>query len=392
MSYELLWLLLLPVAAASGWWMARRGSTDAPSIRRSRTRVSPDYFKGINFLLNEQPDKAIEIFTHMVEVDSDTVEPYFALGNLFRRQGEVERAIRIHQNLIARPSLYREQRNQALFELGQDYLQAGLLDRAEHLFLELLERESRNIPARRLLIDIYEQEKEWENAITIAASLESHTGLSHRHVIANYYCELAEQALAIDDHHRARKMIRRAYSNDRSCVRASLLAGRSAIAQGNYKAAIRALKRIDKQDPDYLSEAVGPLIECYDHLGRSGEAISYFEIVLARQPAFRPVLMFAQFLQRHRGAEAACQFLTRHQKLHPSLPGVAYLLESLPDGIEDPEQFQRLLIARESMSKLLEDMDSYSCNNCVYKGGIMRWQCPGCRAWNSIKPYQGSPG
>jgi lipopolysaccharide assembly protein B len=388
MPLEYLWLLLLPVAAASGWWMARYSL----AREQGRARVPPDYFKGINFLLNEQPDKAIEIFTKMVEVDSDTVEPYFALGSLFRRQGEVERAIRIHQNLIARPSLHRVQRNHALFELGQDYQQAGLLDRAEHLYLELLEREPRNVPARRLLIDIYEQEKDWEKAITIAASLESQTTLSHRQLIAQYYCELARIALDVRDFHRARKMIRRAYSNDRNCVRASLLAGESACLQDNCKAAIRALKRVDKQDPRFLSEAVGPLLDCYERLGRTQDAIDWLEAVLMRQEAFKPVLMFVQFMQRHGAHEAACRFLTRHQQVHPSLPGIAYLLETLPAEASAPEHRERLAIARDSISKLLDEVSSYNCINCVYKGGLMHWQCPSCRSWNTIFPYQGSPG
>lgn len=386
MPLEFLWLLL-PVAAASGWWMSRR------SLARDQgsARVPPDYFKGINFLLNEQPDKAIEVFTKMVEVDSDTVEPYFALGSLFRRQGEVERAIRIHQNLIARPSLHRVQRNHALFELGQDYQQAGLLDRAEHMFIELLEREPRNIPARRLLIDIYEQEKDWEKAITIAASLESHISVSHRHIISHYYCELAEQALEARDFHRARKMIRRAYSNDRGCVRASLLAGESARLQDDCKTAIRALKRVDKQDPRFLSEAIGPLLDCHERLGRTQEAIAWLEDVLLRQDAFKPVLMFIQFVRKHGDSATACEFLSRHQRMHPSLPGIAYLLETLPAETVAQDHREQLAIARESISKLLKDVSIYSCNNCVYKGGVMHWQCPTCRAWDSIIPYQGSP-
>ncbi len=388
MPLEYLWLLLLPVAAASGWWMAHRSL----AAGQGAARVPRDYFKGINFLLNEQPDKAIEVFTKMVEVDSDTVEPYFALGSLFRRQGEVERAIRIHQNLIARPSLHRVQRNHALLELGQDYQQAGLLDRAEHMFLELLDREPRNVTARRLLIDIYEQEREWDKAITIAASLESHTGLSHRHVIAHYYCELARQALDLRDFPRARKMIRRAYSNDRLCVRASLLAGESARLQGNCKAAIRALKRIDKQDPRYLSEAVEPLIDCYERLGRVDEGIGWLGEVLMQQDAFKPVLMYVGFLQKHGRDAAACDFLSRHQQRHPSLPGLAYLLDTLPGELPDTGPRERLEMARASISKLLENISLYYCNNCIYKGNVMHWQCPSCRSWNSILPYQGTPG
>ena len=157
-AQDLLWLLL-PLAAASGWLAARF------EYRRNAAKqldLPSAYFQGLNFLLNEQPDKAIEIFIRVLEVNSDTVETHLALGNLFRRRGEVERAIRVHQNLIARPTLGKEQRSQALLEPGQDYFKAGLFDRAENLFLELAEIRAHSEQALALLRHIYQQEKEWE--------------------------------------------------------------------------------------------------------------------------------------------------------------------------------------------------------------------------------------
>jgi len=165
---NLLWLLL-PVAAASGWWVARH--TELVSQARKKSSLTSDYFKGLNYLVNEQPDKAIEVFIRVVEVDSETIETHLALGSLFRRRGEVDRAIRIHQNLIARPSLNREQRTQALLELGQDYMNAGLLDRAESLFLELVELDAHTVRALQLLADIYEQEKDWQACLDIVEQL-----------------------------------------------------------------------------------------------------------------------------------------------------------------------------------------------------------------------------
>jgi lipopolysaccharide biosynthesis regulator YciM len=159
-------LLLLPVAAASGWIAARR------SQRQERGKcvndTSPVYFRGLNHLLNEEPDKAIDAFVEMLEVDSDTVETHLALGNLFRRRGEVERAIRIHQNLIARPALTREQRAQALLELGQDYMRAGLLDRAENLFRELKDTRLHVRQALKNLLVIYEKERDWQACLDTA--------------------------------------------------------------------------------------------------------------------------------------------------------------------------------------------------------------------------------
>jgi lipopolysaccharide biosynthesis regulator YciM len=382
MPLELLWLLL-PAAAASGWWTARRGAR-----RLGPGGLPREYFRGINFLLNEQPDKAIEVFTDMVEVDGETVEPHFALGSLFRRQGEVERAIRIHQSLMARNALSREHRNQALFELGLDYLQAGLLDRAENMLRELLERDPRHLEARRLLIDIYEQEKEWEKAIACATVMNG-AGQVFKPVIANYYCELAVQAMDARNFPRVRRMIRRALFHDHYCVRASLLAAEAAHARGHYRTAIRALKRVNKQDPAYLSEAIGLLIDCYERLERDCDAVGYLTSILARQEAFKPVLLFVDYLRRRGLEQEARAFIGDYLQAHPSLPGLAYLIESLLDGEAGRDRLPDLRIARNSLNTLLGNVQAYHCIRCGYGSNVLRWQCPGCRSWNSIRPHQG---
>jgi lipopolysaccharide biosynthesis regulator YciM len=379
MPLELLWLLL-PVAAASGWLAARSMQS---SRRRGELRIEPEYFKGINYLLNEQPDKAIEVLLQIVQIDSDTVEPHFALGNLYRRHGEVDRAIRIHQNLVARPQLTRAQRNRATFELGRDYYQAGLLDRAENLFREIAEHDPKNSDALRLLGSIYEQENEWEKAIAVMSSLEG-----SRAVLANYFCELAAQAFAAGDRVRAKKMLRRAYFKDRRCVRASLLAGMVARAEGRLKAAIKALQRVSKQDPHYLSEMVTPLLECCDLAGRPDQAIEFLSAALQRQGAFPPVVVFAQYLARHRGEVEARRYIAAYLQSHPSLPGLAHLLEWLAQ--DDREERKRSLeIGSRVMNKLLEEIPAYNCINCGFRGKSMRWQCPGCRQWNTVRPHQG---
>src|SRR5918994_2624394 len=192
MEIDFWWLLALPLFFALGWFAAR---IDIRQIV-SESRVLPkSYFKGLNFLLNEQPDKAIEAFIEVVKVDPQTVELHFALGSLFRRRGELERAIRMHQNLVERPDLQQDQKLAALFELAQDYLKAGLLDRAEELFLKL-EGTPHTEPALKFLLEIYQQERDWQKAIGIAHKLESITGQSHQKEIANFYCELASTELA----------------------------------------------------------------------------------------------------------------------------------------------------------------------------------------------------
>ena len=186
-------LLLLPLAAVSGWFAARQDQRY--KSRKCGADIPSDYFKGLNLLLNEQPDKAIEVFIKVLEVDTETVETHLMLGNLFRRRGEIERATRIHQNLIARPKLDRYQRSQALFELAQDYLKAGLLDRAENLLLEYAEVEKDSEPALRQLLYVYQQEKEWNQAIATAKRLAKASGESTDEMIANFLCEQAVEEI-----------------------------------------------------------------------------------------------------------------------------------------------------------------------------------------------------
>src|SRR3990172_1959632 len=252
----LLWLLL-PLAALSGWWAAWRSMKAAAS--EGQKRIHPEYFKGLNFVLNEQPDKAIEVFIRMLEVDSETVETHLALGNLFRRRGEVDRAIRIHQNLIARPTLSRDERSVAMLELGMDYMRSGLFDRAENLFKEVVESGSHTIQAYTELLDIYQQEKDWDNAINSARRLENVSGQKFNQIIAHFYCEKAEEMRARKEEREVRDNLHKAISIDPECVRASILEAELIYEEGKYKQAIRAYKRIEKQNPDYLSEVIIPI-------------------------------------------------------------------------------------------------------------------------------------
>src|SRR3989339_724508 len=217
-------ILTIVLAALIGWYVGRRGY-DQHSVSRISERLRRDYFLGLNHLINEQPDKALDVFIKLLEVDSETVETHLALGSLFRRRGEVDRAIRVHQNLIARPQLDKKYRVQALSELGQDYLKAGILGRAERLFSELAEVDGSDISSLKYLLHIYQQEKDWEKAIEVAKKLESMNQESMYSAVAQYYCELAEQLYKHAKISQAQQHLKRASAIDPKCVRASLLSG-----------------------------------------------------------------------------------------------------------------------------------------------------------------------
>ncbi|MCL4316059.1 MAG: lipopolysaccharide assembly protein LapB [Gammaproteobacteria bacterium] len=385
-------LLLLPVAAASGWWLARReDEKDEKQTGRGGFEFSSHYFKGLNYLLNEQPDKAIEVFIRMVEVDSETVETHLALGSLFRRRGEVDRAIRIHQNLIARPTLSLQQRSQALLDLGQDYLSAGLLDRAESLFQELIEKNEHVASALRLLVDIYQQEKDWQQAIATAKKLQSSSGEDMRGMVAHYYCELAEQALDSADDKQARHYLDLALDADERCVRASLVRADMARRAGDCEAALRALERVERQDGDFLPEIIEPLRDCYSRLGREAGMVDYLRRLFNEHQNISLMLALADTLRAQYGDAQAEDFITAQLRNRPSVRGLDHLIE-IKLSHADTEVRDNLLILKDLTSQLMRSKPLYSCTQCGFTGKALHWQCPSCKRWNTIKPLQGVEG
>jgi len=382
-------LLLLPVAAWSGWWMAQRHYTRRQGQQRGG--IHPEYFKGLNYVLNEQPDKAIEVFIKMLEVDSETVETHLALGNLFRRRGEVDRAIRIHQNLIARPTLDKEQRALALLELGMDYMRSGLLDRAESLFEELVETGSYSVQAFRELLDIYQQEKEWDNCIRTARRLELTSGEQLDPVVAHYYCEKAEILRDQGQFKPARDNIRRALAIDPDCARASMLEAEFAIMAGKLRHAIRAYKRIERQDADYLPEVIPQLLECYQQLDRVEEFMTYLQEVVDRNGGITAMLTLTDLMAQYRNEEAAAEFITSELRKRPSVRGLERLLAYTLQHASGRTR-ESLITIRELTGKLLQDRPVYKCTHCGFLGKSLHWQCPSCKQWNTIKPIHGVEG
>ena len=375
--------LLLPVAAASGWWIARRSmEKERPAQRMG---LSADYFTGLNYLLNEQPDKAVDVFIKMLEVDSETVETHLALGNLFRRRGEGDRAIRIHQNLIARPTLTKEQRAQALLELGKDYMRAGVLDRAENLFLELADDKQHKVIALESLLDIYQQEKDWEKAISTARNIEASTGNKMSVVVAQYSCELGDNAAAKGEYKLATKMYKRALSSDKSCVRANLSLGSLERKNGNCKSAIKAYKQVEQQDPHYLVEVIEPMFDCYQSLGKIDEMEAYLKHLERDFGGIGSTLALTELIRLREGEDAAIKTIVASLRQKPTVAGLHRLIELKLMNSEGAER-DNLLVLKDLTSRLLENHHMYQCNNCGFTGKTLHWHCPTCRKWCTIKP------
>jgi lipopolysaccharide biosynthesis regulator YciM len=379
---DLLWLLL-PLAAASGWYAAFRDQRRKPS--RKENSLSPEYFRGINFLLNEQPDKAIEVFTQMLEVNTETVEIHLALGSLFRRRGEVERAIRIHQNLIARPTLDKVQRSQALCELALDYHRAGLLDRAENLFLELAEIPAHAEQALRSLMHIYEQEKDWGQAIAVGRRLAKTAGQRLEPVLAQYQCELGERALQAGHWAQARTFALDALVVDARCVRASILAGRVAAAQGKEREAITAWQKIEQQDAAFLDEVIDKIAAAYRRLNDESQLQSYLLGVAQRQPGMRTLQTLAELIAARDGQLAAQTFIAERLRQQPSVPGLKRLID-LQAAQGTSVTRENLGLIKSILDQLAAQQEGYLCRQCGFRGQALHWQCPACQGWITMQP------
>ncbi len=378
---ELLWLLL-PVAAFSGWWIGRRGTGEGQD---PSPPISDAYFQGLNYLLNEERDKALEVFTRMVEVDTDTAETHLALGSVFRRRGEVDRAIRIHQNLIARPSLTRRQRTYALLALGEDYMKAGVLDRAENLFQEVVEQDVHVDQALRHLLTIYEHEREWGQAIATAERLEKLGEGNYRTRIGQLQCEQAADAFARGHTDDARKILRRALATDPQCARANMLLGDLERELGRDKAAVKAYESVARQDPPLVPEVLDGLEAAYKRLGRPGQMETFLRELVTDYPSGRLLVRLAEVIRERRGTQAAIRELTLMLRRQPSLDGIRHLVQ-LTRTVEEPIGPREMQILLDLFEQLEGGRALYRCRSCGFSSRTLFWQCPGCKGWASLRP------
>lgn len=381
--FNLLWLLL-PIAAASGWYLARREYQQRPGGKPYE--FPQDYYKGLNYILNEQPEKAITLFLRLSEHEPGILEIHLTLGSLFRRRGEVDRAILLHQKLVSQPSLSSDLYVQALHELALDYMSAGLLDRAENLCLELVDIDGRNFAALYLLQEIYQQEKEWFRAIEMARKIALCSIEKQSRIIAHYYCELANDARKKGDMAQARRMLDKALHEDPACGRAVIMLGKIEQNLGNFAAAIANYQRLESIAPEYLTEILPSLQACYEGLGQTSQLLIHLKKIIHRHHAVELVLGIARLLSRYEGEKTAFDFLMNEVSATPSLRGVQSLLAL--DMLHHKDNARYLKVINESLDKLLANKPIYRCGGCGFTGMEMHWCCPGCKRWSSVKPIQ----
>lgn len=381
MEFEIWWLLGIPIFFGLGWIAAR---VDIKQLLSESRSLPQGYFKGLNFLLNEQPDKAIDAFIEIVKLDPETVELHFALGNLFRRRGETERAIRVHQNLLARPDLPLEHKVHSQYELGQDYLKAGLLDRAEETFNQLIDTQY-SAQARRALLEIYQREKEWKRAIEAAQALQESGAGARQKEIAQFHCELAQDELVHLHPDVALSILEKALAADRKNVRATMLIGDVYLAKGDAEAALLAWRRVEQQSVPHVALVAQRLMDGYRSVGRPQEGLSLLKAYLAEAPSIDLLEVLFKAVLELEGEEAANQLVSDELRRTPTLLGLDKLLEARLLKAS-PEVRPELSMVKNLVHNYTQKLARYQCSHCGFKSRQFYWQCPGCNHWESYPP------
>ncbi|MCU1797477.1 lipopolysaccharide assembly protein LapB [Pectobacterium polaris] len=386
---ELLFLLL-PVAAAYGWYMGRRSAQQ--DKEQESNRLSREYVTGVNFLLSNQQDKAVELFLDMLKDDSNTFEAHLTLGNLFRSRGEVDRAIRIHQALTESASLTFEQRLLAVQQLGRDYMAAGLYDRAEESFNQLVDEEDFRRSALQQLLQIHQATSDWPTAIDVAEKLVKMGKDQLRVDIAHFYCELALLAMGSDDLDKALTLLKKGAAADSQCARASIMMGRIYMAQQDYARAVEALRQVLDQDKELVSETLPMLQECYQHLDKPLDWANFIKRCVEENTGATAELMLADILEREEGAEVAQAYINRQLQRHPTMRVFHRLMDFHLHEAEGGRTKENLQGLRDMVGEQIRTKPRYNCRKCGFTSQSLYWQCPSCRTWASIKPIRGLDG
>ncbi len=381
MEFELWWLLAFPLFFALGWLAAR---VDIRQVVTESRALPNSYFRGVNFLLNDQPDKAIEAFLEVVKLEPETIDLHFALGGLFRRRGEFDRAIRMHENLLDREGLAEEQRLRALAELGQDYLKAGLLDRAEQVFAKLLDTPQHGV-ARTFLLEIYVQEKDWHKAIDSARVLERDTHKPLNAEIAHFHCELALLAATRNELDTAKTELEAALVANRQSVRANLMAGDLDAAAGQHEAAIADWRLVEAQSAPHMALVVERMLGSYRLLGRLAEGVQWLRALYARQPSQDVFNALYLAVSETEGAASASQLAREELRRNPSLRTLDRLLEAQLIEAEGGER-ELLQVEKSLVASHSQRMMRYQCASCGFKARQFFWRCPACGRWDSFDP------
>ncbi len=381
---------VLFVALALGWFLGNRKPKEAKKV--TDKGIPKDYFRGLNHLLNDQHSEAIDAFVDSLQVNSETFEIHLTIGNLFRKKGEIQKAINVHQNLLSRPEISPREMRLVQLELASDFMSAGLLDRAERLLLNIAGSNTEFQPMiLTLLVDLYEFEQSWDKAIQIGTQLniiKNNDKISKR--LAHYHCEIAQSMQNKEQLQKAYEHYISALNVDEKCVRASIGSAGVLVEQQRFREAIKDLKQVAIQDKEFIPVILPQLKECYDKVWSSGGYLKF----LTEQNKLRPSASLMMEIAHHYAKDDlhyAERFLIEQLQLHPTIKGFKELIRMQLDTSQG-QNSEHLQVIFELIEHLAQVKHKYLCRQCGFSGHQLHWQCPSCKNWGTVKPIHGLEG
>ncbi|MFT6876506.1 MAG: lipopolysaccharide biosynthesis regulator YciM [Granulosicoccus sp.] len=384
---DLLWLLL-PIAAAAGWIAAKR--SDARKTRAFWDYTS-EFHQGLNVLLSDKQATPVDLFHNATSADRNTAETHIALGNHYRQRGDMERAVFMHQSVLDNEELDEEVRAAARFELARDYDSAGLLDRSEAEFKELIKSEHRISDAYQSLLQLHERESDWDQAIKVALDAERNTESHVGRKIAHYYCELASESIKQGASEMASTQLAKALEHDVTCARASMMLAELALEAKHFSQASTLYERVEALRPELMPEIIDRRFDVLRQAGDDAEFDRFLRRIHSQRNAYSVIRSTRAVIAQRHNPQLADRFFKDQILKRPSLKG---LRDWAHDQVElsKPDEREKVQVICDLLDKVVEDKPAYRCNQCGFQGNVMHWRCPSCEQWDSVSTIIGVEG
>ena len=386
---ELLFLLL-PVAMAYGWFMGRNSIKQKDQT--AKQDLSIKYSTGLNYLLSNQQDKAIDHLLEALNVEDDSVEAHFAMANLFRRRGELDRALKVHEHLVRQGNLPTKDKQQAVFELGKDFLSAGLYDRAEKMFTKLIKSEIYCVKSLTYLMQIYQSTKDWHQGIELKKIIAKTADKKLLHTLANFYCELATLALTKDAFIEVIELLENALIYDPNSCRANWLMAKIYENHQQFEQACECYKSIYQQDSQFFPDVIDSMHECYIQLGAEDEFFVFIKKVYEETESSSALLKYLSHIESKYGASKASEYILSALKRRPTIRGFKHFIKMQMTESGKENNTESLDVIKELISAYLNMKPRYCCHTCGFSSSVHYWSCPSCHDWEQLKPVRGLEG
>jgi lipopolysaccharide biosynthesis regulator YciM len=386
---ELLFLLL-PVAMAYSWFMGRNSIKQKDQT--AKQDLSIKYSTGLNYLLSSQQDKAIDYLLEALKVEDDTVEAHFAMANLFRRRGELDRALKVHEHLVRQGHLPSKDKQQAIFELGKDFLSAGLYDRAEKMFTKLLKSKNYGLKSINNLLKIYQSTKDWQLGIDLKKTVIKAKDVKSLHTLANFYCELATIALEKDEFIAVIELLQQALELDPNSCRANWLMAKIYENHQQFEQACQCYQSIYQQDKEFFPDVIENMHNCYVQSDASDEFFTFIRQVYEETGSTTALLKYLEHVEKKHGVNKAIEFILSALKRRPTIKGFKHFVKMQMAESGQESSNENLDVIKELITSYLNMKPRYSCRSCGFNSSTHYWSCPSCHDWEQLKPVRGLEG